>query len=436
MPYQLMKDYDSVQDYSVQASSPLRHNRWYEKLVLNPAVGHLLAMGALLLGSQFLSYQSLPEDENQTITLVLLAAMYGINVFLGQHIAKFTGGRTITYTLGVALLSACLVLGVVLLCRVSYARTSLFLGILLLLNIQYLSVKISQKFRHLKLAIVPSDLYGDNISHQNIQWRVLTQPDLGNCRFDAVVVDMDAELEDDWIRFVSHCSIAGLPVLDGRKVLEAIQGKVSLNQLKSVDLGALQPSPVYLVAKRAIDVAVSVLLLPILLPTFLAIGLLIRMDSPGPAIFVQERVGRGNSVFRMYKFRSMRPDDCKHPQFADEDAHRITRLGAFIRKFRIDELPQFLNVLKGDMSLIGPRPEQPGFVQQFEQDVPYYSYRHIVRPGITGWAQVSNGYATDTESTREKVEHDLYYIKNLSAGLDILIVLRTIRTVVTGFGAL
>ena len=139
--------------------------------------------------------------------------------------------------------------------------------------------------------------------------------------------------------------------------------------------------------------------------------------------------------FHMYKFRSMIPEDDDTPRFADMDKHRITRFGSFIRKFRLDELPQFLNVIKGDMSLIGPRPEQAGFVDQFEQEVPFYSYRHIVKPGITGWAQVSQGYAVCTESTREKVEHDFFYIKNLSLWMDILIVLKTIRTVATGFGA-
>ncbi len=177
---------------------------------------------------------------------------------------------------------------------------------------------------------------------------------------------------------------------------------------------------------------------PVLIVICLVVAILIKLDSPGPVIFVQHRIGKGNRVFRMYKFRSMRPqeEDQTAPQFADKDAHRITRLGSFIRKFRIDELPQFFNILKGDMSLIGPRPEQPEFVEQFEDQVPYYSYRHIIRPGITGWAQVNHGYATNTESTREKVEHDFYYIKHISPALDFLIVMRTLKTMATGFGAL
>ena len=423
------------QQHSVHAA-PSRHDRWYEKLFLNPVLGHLAGLGILLAGSQFLSYQAAPRDENQTTTLVLLASIYLISLYLSQYIRRFAGGRALAWTLGTTLLSAALVITAVLLFRIGYARTSLVVGMGLMLALQTLSILINRRFRHLKLAVVPSPEVGELPRTRNVQWRYLAQPDLAGCRYDGLVVDMSARLDDDWIRFISHCSISGLPVLDSGKVLEVIQGKVDLARLKSKDLATLQPSPVYLSAKRALDLVMSLLMLPLIAPVCLLTALLIRLDSPGPALFVQERVGRGNRVFRMYKFRSMRPDNSREPQFADEDAHRITRLGAFIRKFRIDELPQIFNVLRGDMSLIGPRPEQPGFVERFEQEVPFYSYRHIIRPGITGWAQVAQGYATDTESTREKVEHDFYYIKNLSVGLDLLILMRTVRTVFTGFGAL
>jgi lipopolysaccharide/colanic/teichoic acid biosynthesis glycosyltransferase len=168
----------------------------------------------------------------------------------------------------------------------------------------------------------------------------------------------------------------------------------------------------------------------------LIIALAIRIDSRGPIIFTQERVGEGGRVFNMHKFRSMTHDaDQTAAQFAMAGDKRVTRVGAFIRKFRLDELPQFWNILIGDMSLIGPRPEQVGFVEQFERDIPYYSYRHLVRPGITGWAQVNHGYAADHEETRKKLEHDLYYVKHFSFWLDVLIGFKTIGTVTTGYGA-
>ncbi|WP_290522409.1 exopolysaccharide biosynthesis polyprenyl glycosylphosphotransferase [Alcanivorax sp.] len=420
--------------------SPSRHNRWYERLLLNSALGHLMALASIILGAQFISYQAWVQNDNQAITLGLLGMTYLICVYLGKNISKFAGGKAMSHILGTCLVSVALVIAIVLLLRLEYARSSLVVGVGVLLSTQVLAVVINRRFKNLKLAFVPSD----NIeillprNARNLECRLLQTPDLGDSRFDGIAVDMDAKLTAEWIRFISHCNISGIPVFNARKVTETLDGKVNLSSLQSTDLANLQPQPVYLAAKRAFDIMLTLVIAPLLLPACLLVAILIRLDSPGPAIFVQHRIGKGNTVFRMYKFRSMRPqsDDNHGPQFADQDAHRITRLGAFIRKFRIDELPQFFNVIKGDMSLIGPRPEQPGFVEKFEEEVPYYSYRHIVRPGITGWAQVNHGYAADTETTREKVEHDFYYIKNLSPALDFLVIIRTMKTIATGFGAM
>jgi UDP-GalNAc:undecaprenyl-phosphate GalNAc-1-phosphate transferase len=165
-------------------------------------------------------------------------------------------------------------------------------------------------------------------------------------------------------------------------------------------------------------------------------ALAVKLESPGPVLFWQERVGAGGKTFRMVKFRSMRTDsEARGARFATDGDDRVTRIGRFLRRSRIDELPQYWNILKGEMSLIGPRPEQVSFVRQFEQEIPFYAYRHLVKPGITGWAQVNQGYAASVHETRGKLEHDLYYIKHFSFWLDALIVFGTIRTVLTGFGA-
>lgn len=420
--------------------SPSRHNRWYERILLNPVVGHLLALAAIVPGAQFISYQAWVQNDNQTITLALLGLCYVISIYLGKNIAKFAGGKALSHMVGTSLVAVSLVIALVLLLRLEYARTSLVVGVGILLATQILAVVVNRRFRKLKVAFVPTEDIEGLLPRnaRNLEYRVLEFPDLGDIRFDGIVVDMDTELDDEWIRFISHCNIAGIPVFNARKVTEYLDGKVNLANLQSTDLANLQPQPVYLAAKRAFDILSTLMVAPLLLPICLILAGLIRLDSPGPALFVQHRIGKGNNVFRMYKFRSMRPQDANNlaPQFADQDAHRITRLGAFIRKFRIDELPQFFNVLKGDMSLIGPRPEQPEFVEKFEAEVPYYSYRHIIRPGITGWAQVNHGYAADTETTRAKVEHDFFYIKNLSPTLDFLVILRTLKTIATGFGAM
>lgn len=196
------------------------------------------------------------------------------------------------------------------------------------------------------------------------------------------------------------------------------------------------PAPIYSVVRRIVELVMLIGLAPIWLTVMLILAVLIKLDSPGPIFFIQERVGQYDRLFRMYKFRSMRQSEPNaEAGFASDHEHRITRLGQAMRKSRLDELPQFLNIMKGDMSLIGPRPEQPSFVKQFEREIQFYSRRHLVRPGITGLAQVYSGYADDAESTYRKVRYDWYFIRNLSPRLDALIVFKTIQTMFTGFGA-
>ena len=215
-----------------------------------------------------------------------------------------------------------------------------------------------------------------------------------------------------------------------------LEGKVQTNHLMENAIGSLQPNPLYMTFKRIWESFIIIATFPITLPIMTITAMLIKLENPGPAMFIQERIGQGGHLFRIYKFRSMTVKEVgAEDKFATAEQARITRIGKVIRKVRIDELPQFFNVLKGDMALIGPRPEQDSFVKQFEQEIPFYGYRHMVKPGITGWAQVVQGYADDTESTSEKLALDLYYIKNLSFWLDINIVFKTVRTMLTGFGA-
>jgi exopolysaccharide biosynthesis polyprenyl glycosylphosphotransferase len=178
-------------------------------------------------------------------------------------------------------------------------------------------------------------------------------------------------------------------------------------------------------------------MLLVFFPLMGVIAILIKIDSKGPAIFSQERVGENGKSYRMHKFRSMVEDAEKMcgPVWAQNDDTRITRMGNIIRKLRMDELPQLWNVLKGNMSFVGPRPERDHFVKQLEKEVPYYSERFTVKPGITGWAQVSYGYGASEEDAIEKLNYDLFYIKNMSFFMDLMIVLRTIKIVLFRKGA-
>jgi len=180
--------------------------------------------------------------------------------------------------------------------------------------------------------------------------------------------------------------------------------------------------------KRMLDIVFAVLFLLLLLPVMLITALLIKLDSRGPVLFNQQRVGRNGKLFTIYKFRTMIKDAEKYtgPVWAEKSDPRITRMGRFMRRVRLDEFPQCINVLKGDMSLVGPRPERPYFVEKLKEEYPYYTRRLKVKPGITGWAQVKGEYDTSIENVREKLQYDLYYIENISLRMDIRIMLYTV----------
>ncbi len=253
---------------------------------------------------------------------------------------------------------------------------------------------------------------------------------------DGVIVDFEQVLPEPWLAFVSRCVMEGVPVISTEDFLEAETGSILLDHLSTARTLAFQKGQLYIALKRLIDTVLIVLAAPLWIPVILLAMAAVRLESPGRALYSQMRVGRRGRPFRIYKIRSMRQDAEKHgAAFAAKGDARVTKLGAFLRKTRIDELPQFWNVLKGDMSIIGPRPEQVPFVQEFERTIPYYQLRHIVRPGITGWAQVTQGYAANETETAEKLAADLYYVKRLSFTLDFLIVVKTIWTMLTGFGS-
>jgi lipopolysaccharide/colanic/teichoic acid biosynthesis glycosyltransferase len=192
----------------------------------------------------------------------------------------------------------------------------------------------------------------------------------------------------------------------------------------------------YLDKKRVLDLLAIAVVLPFVAVIMAVTAVVIKLESSGSVFFWQKRVGMDGKTFNMMKFRSMTSDsEAKGSQFAQSNDMRVTRVGKFIRKFRIDELPQLWNVVKGDMSIIGPRPEQESFVNEFNKTIPNYSMRHLVRPGITGLAQTEQGYVADADGTVTKLKYDLYYIKNISFMTDLQITLKTIYTILTGFGA-
>ncbi len=241
---------------------------------------------------------------------------------------------------------------------------------------------------------------------------------------------------EDLLRLKSR----GVRIQDGTDVYEAITGKVPIESLR---LGWLLFSPGFcvsrflLIYKRVTSVLISLLGLLLSLPLLPFIALAIKLTSRGAVFYRQKRVGRSGNVFECYKFRTMCADAeaDSGPTWADDDDPRITTVGRFLRISRLDEIPQLWNVLKGDMSLVGPRPERPEFVDWLTQEIPFYYLRHTVRPGITGWAQIRFKYGSSVEDAKEKLRYDLFYIKNMSPGLDFLVFFQTIKIILLGRGA-
>lgn len=236
------------------------------------------------------------------------------------------------------------------------------------------------------------------------------------------------------------CKNYGIPVQEGSSFVEQLTGRIPLDTLRIswlVFSEGLVVSPLTKILKRTSDLLVSSILLAIFAPLMILVALLIKLDSPGPILYRQERIGFRGRRFTLLKFRSMMIDAeaSGEAQWAQEQDPRITRMGRLLRKSRIDELPQLWNVLLGEMSLVGPRPERSVFVRRLREITPFYDQRHMVRPGITGWAQVMAPYASTVEESLEKLEYDLFYLKNLSVLLDMTIMVSTIRALLLGRGA-
>ncbi len=391
---------------------------------------------SIIIWPKLLHLDPIYFSDTRTYTTVANICAFFLSFMLYKKIQKFPDARSIIYLLPSVTLSWGAIMGGIFLLKVEYSRTVLLVGYLIANTWTVLGYYLGKRYYCLKLAVVPYGNYQELEQFKSIDTRILIEPTLGNTRFDAVVADLRSDMPNEWQTFLANCALANIPVYHSRQMVEQLTGRVKITHLSENIFGALYTRSTYGMVKRCAEIVFVLLLLPIWLPLMLIFGLLVKLESQGPMFFTQERVGLGDQDFTVYKLRSMCQDSEKQgAQFATQGDARVTRIGKFIRKTRIDEIPQFINILKGDMSLIGPRPEQRVFVEQFKQEIPFYSYRHVVRPGISGWAQVTQGYAANSDETSIKLEYDLYYIKHFSFWLDVLIVFKTIKTMLTGFGA-
>lgn len=242
------------------------------------------------------------------------------------------------------------------------------------------------------------------------------------------------------VRDVLWCKLHGVEILDSVTFYEKVTGKLKIEDINPswfIYSEGFCVTRLMLFQKRVLSIIFAGIGLVAAAPLFPFVAMIIKMESRGPVFFCQERVGFGGKVFNVYKFRTMGQDAEKETGavWAQNDDPRITKVGRFLRKSRIDELPQLFNVFKGDMSFVGPRPERPEFVEMLSRDIPYYASRHSVKPGLTGWAQVKYPYGASVEDALEKLRYDLYYIKNYSMFLDFIIVLETIKVVLFARGS-
>jgi sugar transferase (PEP-CTERM system associated) len=258
-------------------------------------------------------------------------------------------------------------------------------------------------------------------------------------QIDRVVVSLSDRRGHLPIKELLRAKLSGVRIEDAATTYERISGKILTDGLAPSWLifsDGFQASRGTRVVKRFVDIVLAAIGLVVAAPLMLLTAIAVWLDSPGPVLYRQVRVGENDRLFTLCKFRSMRRDaERGKPIWATNNDNRVTRVGRVIRLTRLDELPQLLNVLRGDMSFVGPRPERPYFVQRLAADIPFYAERHAVKPGITGWAQVKYGYGSSVEDAMEKLRYDLYYIKHLSIGFDLTIVIDTVKVILCARGA-
>ena len=430
-----------MKEVSTAMEHQRRYSRHYERLLaskrLQTCFGVLLVVILPAMYRWGIDFWN-TSTSAQWNAILGTAASFSLSIKLINRLCQLPGTRSFTYVIPTVAASYTLLVVICGMLDIEVSRLQVGISFALAIifggTFYYIDSKVNTK----RMAVVPFSKASVLCSDQSksVYWYQMESPTLaGMKRIDAVVADLHADLPEEWQRFLADCTIHRIPVYHATQAHEMITGKVLLDHLYANEFGSLTPREDYEVIKRGMDIFAALILIPLLAPVMLLTALAIRLDSPGKALFCQQRMGFHCRPFTVYKFRSMYTD-MKGTGFTQEGHDpRITRVGHFIRKCRLDELPQLFNVLKGDMSMIGPRPESMSLTKWYEKDVPFFHYRHVVRPGITGWAQVEQGYAAEIDGMVEKLEYDFYYIKNFSLWLDILVIMRTVRIVLTGKGS-
>jgi len=387
--------------------------------------------------------RDIPYDRDPPSLNTLISASLAIilGLYFSRRLTYFPGTRQRESVIPAFLLSFGTVAIILLLFRFEYGRFQLAASAAMSILFFSLPTLFGRQWEQTVFHVVPVGSVGRLKQMQGVMFVTMDQPVLPERAHTAIVADFRANIPPEWERALAQAALKGYPVYHVKQLVESLSGQVKIEHLSENSLGSLIPNIGYSQIKSLIDIGVAAIILPVLLPIFALCAIAIKLDSRGPILFRQERTGFRGKTFTVYKFRTMewRPTDAivnaRDAAMTRDGDHRITKVGSFLRRYRIDELPQALNILRGEMSWIGPRPEAVHLSQWYEEELPFYSYRHIVLPGITGWAQVNQGHVADLTAVGTKLQFDFYYIKYFSAWLDILITLKTVRTMLTGFGS-
>jgi len=400
--------------------------------------------GALLIGAgiPWLARGPLPGTMMEPASLnTLIGNMVAVMLAFWTRLSieTYPGIRRSSVILPAALTGHGIAVVWFVLTRFPYDRIGLAAGFLLHVAWLYLLYIYAERKVRRRIAVVPFGATARLQAIPGVDWHPLKRANLHDTRAcHAIVADFSADLPDEWEAFLADAALAGRIVYQVKQLSESLTGRVELEQLSENSFGSLLPARGYFYFKSLVDFSFALLFLPIALPLMALIAVAIRLDSRGPSLFRQKRVGHAGRLITVYKFRTMQLADLADERDAamtrDGD-DRVTRVGRVLRKLAIDELPKIFNILKWEMSWIGPRPEAQVLSVWYTSEIPFYRYRHVVKPGISGWAQVNQGHVAAVDEVHRKLQYDFYYIKYFSPWLDVLIVFRTIKTMLTGWGA-
>jgi lipopolysaccharide/colanic/teichoic acid biosynthesis glycosyltransferase len=375
-----------------------------------------------------------------TSVLCFIATVIGILIL--ENIRRYPGVEEFSYIIPALIVSYSCLIVVFIMLRLPYSRLMILSTFFINIGGFFILHVFMRRRTRLRIGIVAEGEYQRLADIPGIDWYIFPDANAPIDGLDAVSADLWRDLSDKWERRLASFALLGLPVYHAKHLCESLTGKVEVERLSENNFGTLSPLYAYMGIKHLADWLIALVAIVVLFPAFLVVAIVIKLDSPGPVIFRQTRIGYQGRPFQVFKFRTMTEARQFGEASSERDAamtkdgdQRITRVGRFLRRTRIDELPQVWNILRGEMSWIGPRPEAEVLSRWYEAEIPFYRYRHIVRPGITGWAQVHQGHVADVDQVREKLHYDFYYIKNFSPWIDFIIVARTIKTLLTGFGS-